>query len=495
MAFVPLLIIEDKISENYKKRKGRRFFYYAYLTLFIWNVSTTWWICNASLGAGIFTVIVNSLLMTIPLVLFRWTRSVAGDLVGYSSFVIYFLAFEYFHLNWDLAWPWLTLGNGFATMPQLVQWYEYTGVFGGSMWILVVNVLLYFIWKKYHEKQSIRRWVLLSAAAIAIPVGFSVARYVKYTPEGVETVVTVVQPNIDPYQKYGSNGTSVTSVQQAEILFKLSSKYADPKTEFLLWPETALPFYSNEAMLNEQIEIVNSRKLLKQFTSMSLITGMDSYGFVKTPTPASLLNKSSNMHYEMYNAALFIQDNNDTLKTYHKSKLVPGVEKLPYPAVFGLLTKSLGEFVGTLGTQSDRTVFVNKKGKAMAPVICYESIFGDFMRGYVKNGAQAIAIVTNDGWWANTEGHRQHLHYARLRAVELRKDIARSANTGISCFINQRGDLSETTQYWTLDVRSSTLLFNTIRTPYLTLGDLIGKIAIYLAPLLLVLSLVLMIRR
>ena len=83
----------------------------------------------------------------------------------------------------------------------------------------------------------------------------------------------------------------------------------------------------------------------------------------------------------------------------------------------------------------------------MAPVICYESVYGEYSTGYIKKGAQAIFIMTNDGWWDNTAGHRQHLYFASLRAIEARRAIARSANTGISAFVNQRGDILQPTRY------------------------------------------------
>src|SRR5574343_444659 len=71
----------------------------------------------------------------------------------------------------------------------------------------------------------------------------------------------------------------------------------------------------------------------------------------------------------------------------------------------------------------------------LAPAVCYESVYGDFMAKYIRSGAEVICIITNDGWWGNTPGHRQHLAYAKLRAIETRKQIIRSANTGISCFV------------------------------------------------------------
>jgi apolipoprotein N-acyltransferase len=158
---------------------------------------------------------------------------------------------------------------------------------------------------------------------------------------------------------------------------------------------------------------------------------------------------------------------------------VPGVEIMPYHTVFGFLEKfsiDLGGTSGSLGTQPDRSVFTSGQTK-IAPSICYESIYGDFMSGYIRNGAQLIFVITNDGWWGNTPGYRQHKNYGRLLAIEFRKSVARSANTGISCFINQRGDIIRETGWWEKDAIKQTVYKNDIRTFYANHGDYLGVIA------------------
>ncbi|MFN6947122.1 MAG: nitrilase-related carbon-nitrogen hydrolase, partial [Cytophagaceae bacterium] len=129
-------------------------------------------------------------------------------------------------------------------------------------------------------------------------------------------------------------------------------------------------------------------------------------------------------------------------------------------------------------------VFFNSAGIGAAPVICYESIYGEFVSDYVKNGATFIAIITNDAWWGNTPGHRQHLQYASLRAIETRKSVARSANTGISGFINQRGDILAASEYWVQDAMKGTIMSNDILTFYTKHGDFLAKGSPYLAILL-----------
>lgn len=122
-------------------------------------------------------------------------------------------------------------------------------------------------------------------------------------------------------------------------------------------------------------------------------------------------------------------------------------------------------------------------------VICYESIFGDYVAWGVRKGAELLFVSTNDGWWKNSPGHRQHAAYARLRAIENRRDIARSANTGISCFIDQKGRVFQATAYGEPDCIRQTLLANSRLTFYSKYGDLLGRSALPFSGLLLLLCL------
>ncbi len=157
--------------------------------------------------------------------------------------------------------------------------------------------------------------------------------------------------------------------------------------------------------------------------------------------PYSFRITNSDKYADSYNSAVLF--NADTSIVYHKSKLVPGAEALPSFVRF--LSGWFEKFGGTDGSyarQKERTVLKTyNHSYNIAPAICYESIYGEFMTAYIRNGADLIAVITNDGWWGDTQGYKQHESYARLRAVESRRWIVRSANTGISCFIDPLGDV------------------------------------------------------
>jgi apolipoprotein N-acyltransferase len=165
---------------------------------------------------------------------------------------------------------------------------------------------------------------------------------------------------------------------------------------------------------------------------------------------------------------------------------------MPFENQFKFLKKwivNMGGISGTLGTQTDNMVF-SKNGTKIAVPICFESGYGEYISGFIRKGANVIFIITNDGWWKNTPGYKQHLSYSRLRAIEFRRGIARSGNTGISCFINQRGEIVKQTGWWLLTSISGTVNRNSEITFYARHGDYIARIGLLLFAFMLVISLV-----
>ncbi len=262
--------------------------------------------------------------------------------------------------------------------------------------------------------------------------------------------------------------------------------------DFLVLPETFITENINEANINRSEEILWFRdSLLLKYPKMEIVCGANTYEFYREPniqTATSRFDQSSGLYYDMYNTALAI--NKDSIQIYHKSKLVPGVEKMPFPALLKPLESlalNLGGTIGSLGLQNERTVFKSKKEDiSIAPVICYESVYSDYVSKYIRNGASLIFIITNDGWWENTPGYKQHLNYARLRAIENRRQIARSANTGMSCFIDEFGNVYQKTNWWEEAVIAGNLYPNTNLTFFSTYGYLISYSAIVFISLVLI---------
>lgn len=494
IGLVPLFIALANIDSMVTKKRGKQLFLTAGLTFLVWNTASIYWVFNAirafnegAIGAIIAFFVslipygLGALLMTFAFWLYYRLKSKVNPIIAYLGLISFYISMEYLHESWDLAFPWMTLGNGFAGMHQLVQWYEYTGVYGGSVWILISNILAFEAYKVIiNQKNATQlRTIVYWLAIIILPISFSLYSYYNYKEKSVPVNVVTVQPNIDPYERYNS----IPATEQISILAKLSDSLAQVNTEYFIWPETAIPRYADENTIRSNPDYLQAQQFLSKYKNGTLITGIESVKFYDDRKTISAKVNPNGGFYDNYNSALQIE-NSAEVKFYHKSKLVPGAEKLPFPTVFSFIAPvfdKLGGSVSGWGWQENPDVFYARSGIGVAPVICYESIWGSWVAESVKNGAQFIAIITNDGWWGNTSGKDQHFLYAKLRAIETRRWVVRSANTGISGFINQRGDVVKQSAWWRSTALKEDINLNDSITVYVNNGDILAKIFSILA--------------
>jgi apolipoprotein N-acyltransferase len=489
IAWVPILLLADKHTARL------RFFLYSFLPMFIWNAATTWWIWNATAAGAIGAIIANSFLMTVPLWGYHIFKTKFGQNIGYASFILFWLTFEYIHLNWQLSWPWLTLGNVFATNPEWVQWYEVTGTSGGSLWVLMVNVIIFQLiinWKtastNWKGKYAFFGFLFLAVPFLISSIFLKGANDVNDTK--APTNVIIVQPNIDPYnEKFQAGSTE----QQIEKLVTISENNIDTNTRLILWPETALPL----AVIQDQVQQNFYYKPVFDFVNrhpkITLVTGIETfktYGTEKA-TQTARRSGSDGTYYDAFNASVATKKN-EPLQFYNKSKLVPGVETLPtFLLWLAQIFEHFGGTVGGYGKSDEAAVFKTQNNPYIsAPIICYESIYGEYVADYVRKGATLLTIITNDGWWGNTPGHLQHLNYARLRAIETRRWVARSANTGISAVIDSKGAIRETRPWAQTGFIRYNIPALTGQTFFVRYGDIISVIALVLAAALIAWNLI-----
>ena len=468
-----------------KEYSGFKFFGVLYIGLFTWNALTTWWIVNATVGGVSIAVICNSLLMTIPFLFYRLSRKVEANKLAPFVFLVCWLGYEYLHHNWSLNWPWLTLGNGLASYPQLIQWLEFTGVHGASLWILLINLMIFGILKR--GEISIKNFIPVSILFF-IPVGVSLLLLTQSFDSKKESEVVVVQPNFNTYtQKSGPD--RISSPNQVAMMINQSKTKLTQNTEFLVWPETAINGHGGfrESNFKNSTEYSLIQHLLKEYPDLTIISGLNAYEICKDQlNPPEFAPYARGVgYYESYNATVMITE--DSLSFYHKSKFVPGAEQIPFPWLIKPVSLLLGDvsFGHSFG-QENIVPFEGKNGTQVSPAVCYESIFGEFMTQFVQNKSDIHFIITNDDWWHDTEGHRQHFLYAKLRAIESRKAIARSANTGTSGFIDAYGNDDQTTEYRTSAVIRKKLKLQEGSTFYVAHGDYIARTASYLAVILII---------
>jgi apolipoprotein N-acyltransferase len=481
VAFVPLFIAEEKVSESIAwKRKKLALTGISYLSFLLWNVIATWWIVYASAGGAAMAILCNALLMSMVFMIYHNARRRINRSWAIWIFIPLWMAFEYIHTIWDISWTWLSLGNVFAFQNNVVQWYEYTGVSGGTLWILLVNILFTrLVIKSIAAKEQVKKTVIVLATMLLLPVAFSLMINTSNTNQE-EIDILVVQPNVDPYnEKFNTD----PELQLQALLKQLEGKL-DSNLDYLVLPETFLTENIWESQIEESFSVQFLRfNILKKFPQLKIVSGANTlYEYRPGEKPSLTARKFSDAdrYYDYYNSAIQI-DSTPQVQIYHKSKLVPGVEKMPFPALMKPLEQlaiNMGGTTGSLGIQDEREVFFDPGYKlGIAPVICYESVYGNYLTDYIRKGARLIFIVTNDGWWEDTPGYKQHLAYGALRAIETRTGIARSANTGISCFINEAGEISQATGWWTKALIRAKLKPSNEQTFYVKFGDLLSVIA------------------
>lgn len=487
VALVPLLIIESDLIERNKNRF--HLYPHSYLAFLIYNLGTTWWIYNSTDVGAYLAFIFNSLLMAWGFQVYHFIHRKIGKEKGIWSLIIVWTAFEWAHFNWELSWPWLTFGNVFSMRINWVQWYEYTGVLGGTIWVLITNILFYKIYKSIIskvDKKEIYKLGMVDLGILMVPIFISII-ILNSLPDNSQSKtyeVVVVQPNIDPYnEKFDPNSTVDKQLQK---IFDLANQKVSLKTDLVICPETAISqgFVEDELKAYTFYELLQNQ--LKSWKKTDLLIGASTYQlFQKKHSRASIKIPDQEGYFESYNSSLYLSRKNKA-SFIHKSKLVLGVEKIPFSQYFPFLEEysiNNGGTTGTLGIETVPKIF--KRKMDVAPIICYESIYGEFVSEQSKQGADFLCILTNDGWWGNTPGHKQHFSFAKLRAVENRKWVARSANTGISGFIDEKGHVVQKSDYWTPAALKQHVQKITKTTIYATYGDYLGIMAfILLFPLL-----------
>ena len=485
-AFVPLLIGEFQIRNYSSSWIKLKVFGLSYLSFFIWNLITTYWVSFSTLFGGVFAVLVNSLLMALVFLLYHIVAKRTGFSAASAFLVSIWMVFEKLHLNWDFSWPWLNLGNVFSEYISWVQWYEYTGTFGGTLWVWLVNIAIFkaiLQYREFRERPILYRAALKTLLLIALPLTISVIIYLNYEEPQENIEVVILQPNINPYtEKYNTTDTRI-----GRLLLDLSKKSVSRSTDLVIAPETVFADGTRLSNIENSEAVFFGNQISRINPDLSFLGGVSMFERFNDPDKVRKQTNQigTNDWYDDYNSAFLTRKSLDSTQLYHKSKLVVGVENFPYQSVLkpilGDIMIDLGGTVAMKTTQEDREVLWLNDTLGAAPIICYESVYGEYVTGYVQNNAGFLSIITNDAWWGDTQGHQQHLSYAKLRAVETRRFIARSANTGISAIINSRGDIVKELGYEKQGFIKGKIGLNSEETFYVKYGDYLPRIAQFLA--------------
>lgn len=493
-AFLPLFWLSDiSLKEGKRNAFGRGILLF-YLAFFTFNLITTYWIAYCTVPGAVAAVIANALLQTIVFSLWHACRKQVENRVLQAIMLISFwVSFEYLHMNWDLTWPWLNLGNAFATYPAIVQWYSVTGALGGTVWILLVNMMIYweplFGWEK--KKQPRKYGSILSFACFIIPIVISLPM-IHYADRHIERDIpieaVIVQQNTDPWEEE----YSLTNEEEVQRVLDVAKPYMSEKTNLVVTPESAIAHTIEMNTLRQHSFLEGDTRyegfalldsVIERYPSANFVLGLSTIGVYDHKVSPVSQDVGHGKYVEWYNTVGFY-NNNGLQSYYHKSRLVPGVEKMPFPKIFGFLGSVLVELGGSnssLGIDTaQRTFSFNVDGQPLrvGTGICYESVYGELMGRFVKNGANVLCVITNDSWWKDSQGHKQHFEMSRLRAIETRRYVLRAANGGFSGVIDPLGKVLKKTNYDERTALHAKVYAQDRMTFYAKHGDYLARIAI-----------------
>jgi apolipoprotein N-acyltransferase len=429
---------------------------FTYLTFFVFNLTTIYWVGSWTSEAdpflmigGILLLFINTAFFLIPSTLYYFARKTFGNLAALVLLPFFWVSYEYFYMITDASFPWLTLGNGMTHFLSFIQIADILGALGLSLLAVYINVFFYLSYRNFRENKKLSYISFIGGLILfLLPVIYGTYRLNSFMVSKDTIRVGLVQPNLDPWDKWsGTGGNELT-----KLYLDLSRQAASKGAKVIFWPETALPYYLRDGSHRDAIDSIYN---FIQRKGVYLITGMPDFTYFPDKSlapPDAKFSKLNEMFYATYNSVLLFSPYNFHIERYAKQKLVPFGERVPFVDALPFLGDFLKWNVGISGWNVGRdTIVFNllraKKGAAPSlpdtvkvnSLVCFESVYPAFVASFAQRGAQLISVVTNDSWYGNSSGPYQHKEISVLRAIENRRTVVRAANGGISTIIDPLG--------------------------------------------------------
>jgi apolipoprotein N-acyltransferase len=466
------------------QKNSRSAFLLGYVKGVIWASLTLFWIGRNTIPGVLIVIFVSPLQYAITWWIFRNLYRKSED-IALWTFPFIWVTGEFLRHFSELRFNWLNIAYTQTYYTPFIQFIEITGYLGIA---LLIGYLTIFFHRIFYLKIKILINAIILALLVIIPIIYGLIRINELKHNDYPLIrVGVVQPNVDPFQKWdiGFQDSAFQILKQSTLFL------SDKKLDLVVWPETATPFYLRlKGMYLNQI--------------YNLTNDLQTYLITGTPD----LEYSDTTSYKTFNAAFFFSPGDYRFGKYYKMALVPAAETMPFKDWLPFLREidvGGGDFFQgdeytvfkmNIGGREEEQMYEKLPGYKSRPdsvnvatIICFESIFPHLVRRFVLNGANLLTIITNDGWFGKTSGPFQHAQYAAFRAIENRVSIARSANTGISCFIDLTGKIYDNTKLVERTTIYSELAINKNLTLYTRYGDWLGIISLIMTVPLAVYSL------
>lgn len=326
VSFVPFFIIENHLNENRKRYTKNGYFLLILPGLLIFSIIVMGWMRVASLSGAIMVIIGLTFLMAISLWLAFLIRLRAGNIAGAIAIFSIWLTYELASLNISIISPWMNLGNGLAKDVAFIQWYEFTGTGGGTLWILLSNYFMAHIIIRYSTGRKIALLAIAWILIIIVPVWFSLWKFtsIKESSATPEEIV-IIQPDTDPYtEKF-----VVPFKTQLQKVINMASDQVTKNTDWIITPETTVDDPVNLENLQNDPYIRMIQDLARNYPNSTVVAGLVTFRQYDAkdvpPTRSAVKRDASGYYSDHFNSAIKI-DTGKNFGYYHKSKLVPGIE-------------------------------------------------------------------------------------------------------------------------------------------------------------------------
>ncbi len=456
IGLIPFFVLLEKKDFKETLRWG-------YLTGFFVNLGTLYWIGWVTVPGAVAAILYLPVYFVLYALVHNFVRDYLPERYFYYSVPFLWVGLEFIRSLGVLGFPWNSLAYTQTYYLSLIQYAEYTSLFGVSFWVVWLNVIILLLFKNAGNYRKVAFYFVILVVLFIVPFIYG-KLYVPHDEDGREEKIRVglVQGNIDPMEKWDSS----FRVTNLKIYQSMTYGLASDSLDLIIWPETATPVYlrDSEVYLQAIHRLVDS-------LNVPLITGTPDYQF------------NSDGSYKTYNAVFSFVPGKKNFDVYRKLHLVPFGERVPFTETFPFIADLLeklemgeGNFSPGDSIVSFKIPLLKKKDTGIADerkyflapvVICFESLFSDLVRKFVMNGADMLIIITNDAWFGRSQAPYHHAQAAVFRAIENRISIARCANTGVSSFIDAYGHVTQETPIWVrttivgeVALRQKTTFFN-----------------------------------
>lgn len=503
VAFIPFLFLFVHIR-SYGQLTG-----YAYLFLFFFHLLTVYWTGGFTVGkdfwmmaAGLALLLVHPIFY-IPFILCSFfVKKRLGMKQGLVAFGLLWTSFEYLHSLGEYSFPWLTVGNSQAYNLSQIQIIEYISIYGLSALILAFNILAFSIlWNFARGTWKWRSPKFILTTSILLLLYFGPRVYgrllmIREASRDIDTLrVAIIQPNYDPWEKWGQGvGDKWDSyIRQFDGYIETTRELNTAKPDIIFWPETAIPFH---ILLPRYSPYFHRLLALSDTLQLPILTGLPTAEYFNASTAPATAEQvgASGIFVESYNSTTLIEPRFSIGPIHRKTILVPFAERIPYAETFRFLIQPLKWNVGisSWGKGNDSIVYSfsshrNRQAKFSA-MICYESVYPDYVRQLVNRGAEFLVVLTNDSWWGKTSGAYQHASFASLRAVETRRWVVQCANGGISLIVDPSGTVRTSTALFTRAEFVADIGVRSDETFYVKHGDVVAHLCLIVSAMMMILS-------